>query len=108
MRPLWFLHPLVCVKMFFGSLGDISIFGYNLLGCADYLATNILIPLGGLFAVLLFAWKWGVPKALSHMRLGAEGLFDRHRWFRFYLIVSIKFIAPLIIILIFLQAIGVF
>jgi NSS family neurotransmitter:Na+ symporter len=92
----------------FGSLGDISIFGYNLLACADYLATNILIPLGGLFAVLLFAWKWGALKALSHMRLGAEKLFDRHPWFRYYLIVSIKFVAPLIIILIFLQAIGVF
>jgi neurotransmitter:Na+ symporter, NSS family len=96
----------VPIALSFGVLGDITIYGKTLLGVVDYLATTLLIPLGGLLSVILFGWRWGTTKGFKHLREGAETFFDTQRWFSGYLYICIKFLAPIIIVFIFLQTIG--
>jgi hypothetical protein len=42
------------------------------------------------------------------LRKGAEGLFKNHPSLRWYFGISIKYIAPLIIVIVMLDALGVF
>lgn len=84
------------------------IFGMTFLDLMDYLATGILIPAGGLFAVLLVGWKWGLPNALAQLKQGAGSLLDRKPWLSRYFWFCIKYSAPILIILVFLSVFGVF
>lgn len=80
--------------------------GKSILEMMDALCTSILIPLGGLAAVLLVGWFWGVKKAFSELEQGAGGLFDKNRWLRHYLRFSFQYGAPLLILLVLLNAWG--
>jgi len=86
---------------------DISLFNFNILDFMDFLCSSILIPLGGLFAVLMVGWKWGITPAMRHLKEGSGGLLDKNPLLVSYFSVSIRFIAPLLIIVIFLHAIGI-
>ena len=86
----------------FGAWSDVKLFGMNLFDLISSLAVNILIPIGGLAAVLLVGWRWGAKKAFEHIRLGAEDFTKRYSLFMRYLNIGIKFIAPISIIIILL------
>lgn len=86
----------------------ITLFNFNILDFMDFLCSSLLIPLGGLFAVVLVGWKWGVAHAMEHLKEGSGGLLHRYPLIIKYFSVSIKYIAPFSIIVIFLHAIGVF
>jgi neurotransmitter:Na+ symporter, NSS family len=77
--------------------------GMSILEVMSFLATSILIPLGGLFAVVLVGWRWGVPKALVQLKAGALGLFERHRWLSPYFWFCFKYSAPVLIVLVLLN-----
>ncbi len=102
-----FIVALPCA-LSFGPLKGWTLFGKTLFDLILYLCLNILIPLGGLGAVLLIGWKWGIKKTLPALQTGGEALFKRLPFLPHYFKISIKFIAPLIIVLILLDAIGVF
>jgi NSS family neurotransmitter:Na+ symporter len=70
-----------------------------------FVATGILIPIGGLFAVILIGWKWGVPNALSQLKEGAAEVFKKQPWLGHYFWFCFKFSAPILIILVFLNEI---
>lgn len=72
----------------------------------SYICINILIPLGGLAAVLLVGWRWGLDAAFTHLREGAGGIYIRSNAIPAYLRFSIKFLAPVIIIIILLNLLG--
>lgn len=92
----------------YSLLKDQLIFGRTFLDLMDYLATGILIPAGGLFAVLLVGWKWGIPNALAQLKQGADGLFERKPWLSKYFWYCIKYSAPIFIMFVFLNALGIF
>ena len=69
----------------------------------NFICVNVLIPLGGLAAVILIGWRLGIKKGLTHLKEGAETLFDNYPGVKFYFHVSIKYLAPLIIFLILLD-----
>lgn len=85
-----------------------SLFDGAFLDLVDTLCTQILIPLGGFFAVVLVGWRWGANKAVAHLQSGATELFDRHAWLRVYFRFCFKYCAPLLMVVIFLNALGVF
>jgi NSS family neurotransmitter:Na+ symporter len=85
-----------------------SVFGLSILDAFSDLASNILIPLGGLAAVILVGWVWGFTKAYDQLKLGAAPLFDRHPLLRYYFFFCLKFSAPILIIIVFLHALHVF
>lgn len=91
----------------YSILSDFQFFGASILEAADFLVTSILVPLGGLAAVLLVGWKWGIQSALEKLAEGSPGLWERFPWARVYLKVVIRYVAPLLIVVVFLRALGV-
>jgi NSS family neurotransmitter:Na+ symporter len=88
----------------YNLLKDYTIFGATFLDAVSFLASSILIPLGGLAAVLLVGWRWGIFSALKKLKEGSEELFDNHPWLNKYFWLCIKYVAPILIFLVFLNA----
>ena len=85
-----------------------TIFGYSFIDFMSFLASSILIPLGGFFAVILVGWVWGVNNTLNHLKLGASKFFQKNPWASSYFWFCFKYSAPILIIIVFLNAIGLF
>lgn len=101
-----FLVGIPCA-LSWNVLSGFKLFGQTILGLMDFAATSLLIPTGGLAAVLFVGWFWTHHAAFAEARKGNEEFFERHRWFAFYFKWTIKVVAPLLIILVFLNASGI-
>jgi NSS family neurotransmitter:Na+ symporter len=78
--------------------------GMNFLDMLEIFCSTILIPIGGFFAVILVGWKWGVPSALVALKQGAKTLFEKHPWLAKYFWFCFKYSAPVLILIIFMNA----
>lgn len=76
-------------------------FGKTIFDLKDFLASNVLLPLGGLFISLFVAYSAGRHMALDELNIQRRPLFNL--WW-----VVIRFVAPVGITVIFLNSIGVF
>lgn len=92
----------------YSLLQDYTINGMTFLDIMDFLATSILIPLGGFFAVVLVGWRWGVQNALAQLKQGTLNLFQNYPWLGGYFWFCFKYSAPILILLVFLNAFGLF
>lgn len=85
---------------------NVQIFGMTFFDLADFLASNILLPLGGLLISIFVAWIWGIDRALVKLKNGAEQLFKSYQWrvnaWRFFL----KYLSPVLIFIVLLQSVG--
>jgi NSS family neurotransmitter:Na+ symporter len=72
---------------------------------AEFVCSSILIPLGGLFAVILVGWVWGFTNAFVQLKQGCDSLPS---WGKYYFWFCFKYSAPILIVLVFLNALGVF
>lgn len=91
----------------FNVLSHWTYFGMNFLEILEFVCSSVLIPLGGFFAVVVVGWVWGVPNAIDELKKGAADLFRRQPWLKTYFWFCLKYAAPLLIIVIFLNALGV-
>ena len=82
----------------FGLWSDVTWQGRSILESTDYLVSNVLLPLGGLLTALFVGWRWSAP-ALAEARLQAT------RAGRLW-IGLLRFVIPLLIVAIFLRAVG--
>jgi len=105
----------------FSSFGQTIFFKRTFFDFLDHLSSNILLPVGGLFTALFIGW--GVKKTVffDEFRKGAGGWIDVHVFHYFspvkkkfsYLTIGnvwfyvVKYIAPVIILLVFLKSIGI-
>lgn len=85
-----------------------TVAGKNLFDIVSFIALDIMVPIGGFLAVVLIAWRWGLKKAFPKLEEGAFSLFKRHPWVKGYFWFTLKYCAPLLVILIFLKAIGLY
>jgi neurotransmitter:Na+ symporter, NSS family len=90
----------------FNVLSDFHIFGLNFFDLVDFIASNVLLPLGGLLISVFVAWIWGFDKALVSLREGAESLFDNYPWVIKFWEIFLKYFAPILIFLVLLHSIG--
>lgn len=88
-------------------LKNVTFGGWSFFDAISGLCSNILIPVGGFLAVILVGWKWGVRQGLVQLRLGADGWFQRAPWLNQYFTFCLKYSTPVLIILVFLNAVGV-
>lgn len=89
------------VSLGFGIWSGVTPIGdLNILDSMDYIASNILLPLGGLSMALLIGWYFSKSEALEATDFTGSGIGQV--WY--YLV---KFVAPVMIILIFLNKLGV-
>lgn len=89
-------------------LKDYTIFGETFLDAIAFLCSNILIPAGGFFAVIMVGWVWGFSNAFAQLKQGSENIFAKNAWLKNYFWFCFKYSAPLLIIIVFLHALGVF
>ncbi len=85
----------VAVALSFNAWSDFKLFGLGLFDLFDYLATNIMLPLGGLMIVAFAGWI--LKRAHAQNELGASAGFFRIWHF------TIRYVSPIVILLIFLS-----
>ncbi len=78
--------------------------GRDILDSVDFVAFNILLPLGGFLLCIFIGWYWGTDKAVEEGNIGAKGAITLGGGYRFL----IKYVAPITIFVVFLKSVGVF
>lgn len=78
--------------------------GRDILDSLDFIASNVLLPLGGFLLCIFIGWFWGTDKAVEEGNIGAKGAITLGGGYRFL----IKYVAPIAIFIVFLKSIGVF
>jgi NSS family neurotransmitter:Na+ symporter len=91
----------------FNVLADVKIFDKNFFDVVDFIASNVLLPLGGLLISVFVAWVWGFDKALVNLREGAEKLFDNNPLVIKFWKIFLRYFAPILIFLVLLHSIGI-
>ena len=90
-----------------GFMKNYTLFGMTFFEFISFVSVDILVPIGGLIAVILAGWKWGIKKTLNHLEIGTHYLFRRHRYLKYYLKLSIRYLAPIVITIILLNLLKV-
>jgi NSS family neurotransmitter:Na+ symporter len=75
-------------------------FGKNFFDTIDYLASNWLLPLGGLFIAIYVGWA--MPRRLRDAEIEDLPPFLRGGW-----LLLVRFIAPALVILVLMQKVGI-
>lgn len=78
-----------------GTLADIKIFGYNFFDFFDKTSANILLPLGGFFAVIFVGWRMKKPDVEDEIT--SSGLHKFKAFFLNFIYYSIKYLAPVVV-----------
>jgi neurotransmitter:Na+ symporter, NSS family len=84
----------------FNRWSEYEVFGRTFFGVLDFLTSNIMLPLGGLFVALFAAWV--LNREISHSELAIRSTMIYTLW-RFL----VRYIAPVAVIIVFLNMIGV-
>ncbi|MFC2098007.1 sodium-dependent transporter [Bacteroidota bacterium] len=85
-----------------GEIEGFTIFGLNIFSLFDYISANLLLPIGGLCIVVFVGWQ--LKKKDIYDEFSSGGTF-KARFFPAYMFI-VKFIAPIAIAIVFLNAIG--
>lgn len=100
-----FLLGVPCA-LSFNVMSDIKLFGLNFFDLVDFMASNILLPIGGLFIAVFVGWIWGFDKVVVRLKEGAEDLFEKNAWLIPTWKIFLKYFAPILIFIVFLSSIG--
>ncbi len=84
----------------FNLAENIQLFGKTFFDLLDYLTANIMLPLGGFVIAIFSTWVFSRKSSISELELGA-GL----RYSLWYYLV--KFVAPIAVLVVFLNVINV-
>lgn len=79
------------------------IMGYNFFDFMSFLAESVLMPLGAIFMCIFIGHVWGIDNITEEITCGGKYKFRS----RLFFTVMIKYIAPVLIFFIWLNAIGV-
>ncbi|MDN9011369.1 sodium-dependent transporter [Brevibacillus laterosporus] len=83
----------------YGVLSDLTIFGKSFFDAADFLVSNILMPLGALLISIFVAWKMKRDILLAEVQQGSTG---KVVWFKAWYFL-LKYIVPIAIIVVFIS-----
>ena len=103
------LNTIICMvlgtlcALSFGVLGDFTVFGKTLFDLFDFVSSNILLPVGGIFFSLFVGWV--IDKRFVDAQLTGNG--EMKKWVRVPIMFCIRILAPLSIMLIFLYGLNV-
>ncbi len=96
----WFLGIGSALSFSVWSGDAYKIFGMTLFDLKDYLTANIMLPMGGLLIALFIGWA--AKQTLAEDELAMKNPLLFNIWW-----MLIRFVAPVGIVLIFLNAVGV-
>lgn len=87
----------------FGVLSDVTLFDKSLFDLADYLVSNILMPIGALLIAIFVGYRFPKDVLMEEMK-------TEPRWWRKGLAIylfMLRYVIPIVIMLVFLNVIGV-
>ncbi|NMA55512.1 MAG: sodium-dependent transporter [Firmicutes bacterium] len=87
-----------------GVWSHITFFGDNFFDFLDNTSGNILLPVSGLVTAIFVAWVWGSDNAL---REATNDGAIKFAWGNLWANVLIKYVAPILITVVFLSSIGI-
>ena len=87
-----------------GVLGGWTICGLNIFDSLDYLTANIMLPVGGLLTCLFVGWR--LDRQVLRAQLTNDGVLP-FRIYRLFLVL-LRYFCPVILLLVFLDNLGVF
>lgn len=90
----------------FGSWSGVQFFGKTIFDIMDYLSANILLPLGGLLIALFVGWVLPKTKVIKELYRGSNNTPGKQPFGNIWYIL-VKFVAPVLIFLVFLSVTGV-
>lgn len=82
------------------SLGGVKLFGLSPFDFFDYLSSNILMPVGGFFICIFVGWVWGKEKYMD--ALTNHGTLKNQTFAKVLFFIT-RYIAPLMVLLVFLN-----
>ena len=94
----WILGIGTVLSFNLWSGDEYKVMGKTFFDLKDYLASNIMLPLGGLLIALFVGWAAKVSMSKDELNL-SSGIFNLF-W------LAIRFVAPLGVAIIFLNAVG--
>ena len=94
---IWVLGFLSVLS--FNVLSDFTFWQGTFLDNLDYLTSNIMLPLGGLMITVFCGWVMCRNASVAELDVGAGNLYQAWR-------ILTRFVAPLAVVLVFLNAIG--
>ena len=86
----------------FGVLSDISIFGKIIFDAADYLVSNILMPIGALLISIFVSYKMKKDVLKSELIQSSK-----YNWFFQVWYFLLRYVVPLVIIVVFLDVLQI-
>lgn len=86
------------------SLAGVKLFGLTFFDLFDYLTSNLLLPIGGLFIAIYVGWVWGWPKFKA--ALTNEGTLKNEKLVK-GIFVILKFVTPVLVAIVLLAGLGV-
>jgi NSS family neurotransmitter:Na+ symporter len=96
---LWLLS--LGTVLSFNAWSEVTLLGKTFFDGLDFLTSNLMMPLGGLFTVLFTGWALKRATAAEALGMGQSGVFAL--WW-----LVIRWITPLAILLMFLHSLGLF
>jgi neurotransmitter:Na+ symporter, NSS family len=94
---IWSLGFLTILS--FNELENFKLLGRTLFENLDHLASNIMLPLGGLFITIFAGWVMCKTSTSDELDLGTGAMY---RWWRFLA----RWVAPAAVLMVFLHATG--
>ena len=85
-------------------LGDITFFGMGFFDLFDYISSNVLLPLGGLFIAIMMGYSIKREEVVAE--LSNQGKLKIAKLVSVYFFL-IRYVTPLLLIVVFLNAIGI-
>ena len=86
------------------ALGHITFFGMGFFDLFDYISSNILLPLGGLFIALMMGYTIKREEVVTELSNNGKLKIAKMVSVYFFLI---RYVTPLLLLVVFLNAIGI-
>lgn len=86
-----------------GLLSEFTIFDKTMFDLSDYLVSNILMPIGALLIAVFAAFK--IPRKILLEEINSGSTYSRKLFSTWFLLI--KYVVPVAIIIVFLDALGV-
>jgi NSS family neurotransmitter:Na+ symporter len=87
------------------TLAGVKVFGMTFFDLYDYVSSNLLLPVGGLFLAVFAGWFWGYPQVKAALtnegKLANEGVVK-------ILYGILRFITPILVVIVLLKGLKVF
>lgn len=84
------------------ALGGFTFFGKTFFELVDFMASNVLMPIGGFCLCIVVGYIWGIDKAVEEITSGGRFPFRLHTIWA----VMLRYVSPAALVIIFLDAVG--